>query len=618
MPIRASDFAASRDDIGAERSARYDPERPFLFDGLSPRYATRRVRGVQVPMRDGVQLSTDFHVPLGAELPLPVVLVRTPYNKNTPATAMPALLTEQGIVYAIQDVRGRHESEGVFLACTGQDREDGWDTLDWLVAQPWCNGAVGTLGSSYTGETAAKIAATRHPAHRCSVIMFDGSYAGGASRNGAFLQGGVTLFRMLATWFRDFVPGVSYGPPPHVDRAAWFADRRADLYATQPVRPPGADLEQHLRTLPVHDLLDRAGAAPSDFGEMMRRANDPSDPYWAAQRFLTDEDRFAAPALFVTGPLERGGSSFDNFRLFRENATNATAREHQYLWFTPAAHSAYAECGEDTRLGARTLGDTRFPYYRDLVGWFAHWLRGDPLDLASWPKVRYFVQGRGWARAETWPPESSREIRLYLRAPDGGDGSMLDRDPPRDDEPAGGFTYDPGDPTPSEPPGTTLDLLGVAYVDRAAIDARDDVLTYITAAFAEPFEIAGPVRAELHVSSSALDTDFVAVLSEVTSDGRVLNITHGVARMRYRDGLDRPTLLEPGRITPVTIDLWHAAIAIPVGHRLRLSVSSAHFPTHERNLNTGGDNFIETTWVVAHNRIHHGPAHASALVLAVR
>ena len=621
MPITVEDFTADARSAPARRSATFDADRPFLFDGLAPRFATRTVRSCFIPMRDGVRLSTDFHIPLGAKLPLPVVLVRTCYGKQNSVGAMQAILPEQGFICAVQDVRGRHESEGDFVAGDGRDRPDGYDTVEWLAAQPWCNGRIGAMGLSYLGETAAKLAATRHPAHRCGVIMFDGSYAGGNSRNGAYLQGGVTLLRMLFGWFRDYVPKLSYGPPPHVDRERWFASPQAQAYATQPVAQPPVDLPAQLLTLPVHDMLDRSGAVPSDFGEFMRRSADPDDPYWAAQAYLTDTDRFHTPTIHVTGPLERGGSGFDNFRLFRENADGDAARDHQYLWFTAAPHSRLGLCGPDTRIGTRDFGDTSFPYWRTLVDWFGNWLRDDPLDLRGWPKVRYFPANRNrWQAAEAWPPADAVETLLYLHS--GGDAAVRDgwlsTSAPRSAEAPDRFTYDPADPAPSEPPASDLDLLGGGYADRASIERRCDVLVYTAEPSDQSLEIAGPITLDLCVSSSAPDTDFAAILTEVDGNDRSINITHGIFRMRFRDGFDRPAIMMPNEIYNVRIDLWHAAIVIPPGHRLRLEVTSSHFPVFDRNLNTGGDNYTSTAICVAENVVHHSAAHPSVLRLLTR
>ena len=621
MPITAEDFAIVDGSVPSRVSARYDAARPFLFEGLEPRFAIKNVRSCFVPMRDGIRLSTDFHIPVGAVLPLPVVLVRTCYGKANSAGVMQDILPEQGFICAVQDVRGRYESEGEFIAGDGRDREDGYDTVEWLASQDWCNGRVGAMGSSYLGETAAKLAAMGHPAHRCGVIMFDGSYAGGNSRNGAYLQGGVTLLRMLFGWFRDHVPKISYGPPSHIDPEQWFSSAYAQNYASEPVAQPAVDVDAQMLTLPVHDMLDRSGAAPSDFGEYMRRSANPADPYWDAQAFLGDDDRFHTPTIHVTGPLERGGSGFDNFRLFRENAQTRLARDHQYLWFTAAPHSRLGLCGQNSRMGARDFGDTSFAYWRTLVDWFGHWLRDDRLDLERWPKIRYFPANRNrWQEADCWPPEDAIETRLYLHSE--GDaatsGGHLLEVAPGAAEPEDHFSYDPANPVPSEPPSSDLDLLGGGYADRASIEARPDVLTYTTAPYNHPLEIAGPVTLDLCVSSSAPDTDFSAVLTEVDAEGQSINIIHGIARMRFRNGFDQPELMIPGQIYRVQVDLWHAAIVIPVGHRLRLEITSSHFPVFDRNLNTGGDNYTSTDMLVARNAVHHTDMHRSVLNLMTR
>ena len=160
-------------------------------------------------------------------------------------------------------------------------------------------------------------------------------------------------------------------------------------------------------------------------------------------------------------------------------------------------------------------------------------------------------------------------------------------------------------------------MLGGGYADRSEIEQRHDVVTYTSRPLEAPLELAGPVTVKLQVSSSAPDTDFVAVLSEVDPEGRSVNITHGVARMRYRDGLDHPRLMEPGNIYEASIDLWHTAIELQAGRRIRLAVSSSYFPVFDRNLNTGGDNFTDTEFQVAVNTIHHGGPRPSALILPV-
>jgi putative CocE/NonD family hydrolase len=617
-PISAADFALRGEDKIAPRSAMYDEARAFLFEGLEPRFATRVIRSCFIPMRDGVRLSTDFHIPLGATLPLPVILARTPYDKRRASGSTPGtLFAEQGFIYAVQDVRGRCESEGRFVACTGQDREDGYDTVAWLAAQPWCNGRIGAIGSSYVGETAAKLAAMRHPAHRASIIMFDGAYAAGPAYNGAFMQAGAAMLRSLFEWFRDLVPAISYGPPAGIDRQAWFRSAASQAYSTQPVAQPPIDLDATLRTLPVADMLDRTGAAPSEFAAMMRANDRPKSRYWAEQRFLDARDRFEAPALHLTGNEDQGGSGPRLFNLMRTNAASPRARDNQHLIFAASPHSGHARSSSHMIRGARDFGDTRFPYFKTFVDWFGHWLRDDPAPPGEWPKARFFVTGRNqWDEASAYPPVDARPLRLWLHGGTGRAGT-LHTTAPSEDAPAH-YRYDPADPTPSDLPGAGAQLIGVGFADRAPLEARPDLLVYTSPPLGADLEIVGPIAVELSVSSSARDTDFVAVLLEVDAAGRAINITHGITRMRWREGLDRKLLMTPGEIYAARIDLWFANIRIARGNRLRLHIASSHFPFFDRNLNTGDDNYTTTSMKVADNYVHHAPQTPSCLILSAR
>ena len=122
----------------------------------------RKEKSVFVPMRDGVRLSTDLYFPDGVDGKLPVIMVRTPYGKDGtyPYGGMIPLLVQQGYIVAIQDIRGRYESEGRYRA-RYSDRKDGYDTVEWLIGQPWSDGQVATFGCSYLGETQVTLAAEK-------------------------------------------------------------------------------------------------------------------------------------------------------------------------------------------------------------------------------------------------------------------------------------------------------------------------------------------------------------------------------------------------------------------------------------------------------------------------
>ena len=159
--------------------------------------------------------------------------------------------------------------------------------------------------------------------------------------------------------------------------------------------------------------------------------------------------------------------------------------------------------------------------------------------------------------------------------------------------------------------------IGSGPVDQAEVERRDDVLVYTSAPLSAPLRIAGPLRAQLAVSSSAKDTDFVARLVDVWPDGRAINIQEGALRARYRNGVGAPRVLTPGEIVVLDIDMRAIAWRLPAGHRLRLVIAGSSFPRLERNLHTGGGNADESVSIVASNRVHHGAAHPSYLELFV-
>jgi putative CocE/NonD family hydrolase len=183
---------------------------------------------------------------------------------------------------------------------------------------------------------------------------------------------------------------------------------------------------------------------------------------------------------------------------------------------------------------------------------------------------------------------------------------------------ADGFDYNPDNPVPTLggqvigipdcPPGP---------VDQRPLERRDDVLVYRGEALAEPLTVVGHVRAVLHASSSAADTDFTARLVDVQPDGRALILTEGIVRARYRRGFKREEMLEPGKVYAFTIEVGALAHTFLPGHRVQLDVSSSNFPRFDQNLNTGEPLATGSRMEVAHQSVYHDRKHPSHLVLPV-
>jgi putative CocE/NonD family hydrolase len=564
----------------------------------APKYPVRTEQGVRVPMRDGVRLATDLYLPDGAGKRLPVILIRTQYGKARyrPADGpgVPRMFAGQGFVVAIQDIRGRFESEGHYTLAES-DAADGYDTVDWLARQPWSNGKVGTYGCSSLGITQVFLAQRRHPALAAMVPQAPG----GATRNQLWdvVTGGVPEIGWSLGWFhqdgnkKPFDKLMPDGGPPEIDEAAI------------------------LETLPVSRMAELAGGPPSDWVDYVTRK--PGDPWWDRFGYFDERSRVDVPALFVNSWNDMSvGETLHLFERFRRDGLSRRARENAFAIISPTAHCESELVGPNLTIDGRDLGDARKDFWAIYLGWFDHWLRGRAGDYEAMPRVQYYVMGANeWRSAEQWPPKGTRRVPYYLHSAGRansrhGDGTLSTTPP--GDEPADQFVYDPAAPVPSR----DMVFPGDRY-EQGDIEARDDVLVYTTPPLAEGLEVTGPVEVRLFVSSSARDTDFTANLVDVYPDGRAFHIRSGILRARYREGLAREVWMEEGKTYPLRIDLQATSNYFAPGHRIRLQVSSSNFPRFARNLNTGGNDQTGTEWVKARNTVHHSRMHASHLLLPV-
>jgi hypothetical protein len=245
-----------------------------------------------------------------------------------------------------------------------------------------------------------------------------------------------------------------------------------------------------------------------------------------------------------------------------------------------------------------------------LLRWFDFHLKGERNGLDREKPVSIFVMGENrWREEEDWPLARRIETSYYLRS-----GGKLSLEPPAADEPPDRYLYDPLDPL--------VDPHGGAQgpYDQRSLEARKDVLVYQTEPLSKDVEVTGHIEAELFVSSSAKDTDFVVRLLDVHPDGRAYNLmtpTVEVVRARYRNGEDRAELLEPGRVTSIRFTRLVTSNLFRAGHRIRVHVTSSLFPHFDRNPNTGEPVGRSGKTEVARQEIHHGATHPSRVVLPV-
>jgi putative CocE/NonD family hydrolase len=181
------------------------------------------------------------------------------------------------------------------------------------------------------------------------------------------------------------------------------------------------------------------------------------------------------------------------------------------------------------------------------------------------------------------------------------------------------FVYDPANPVPTVggPLCCRGDLLKPGPLDQKEAEQRNDVLVYSTPELEHDLEVTGPVIADLYVSSSAVDTDFMTKLVDVSPNGFAQNLTEGILRMRYRDSQEKPNLAKPGTVYHITVDLWATSNVFIAGHKLRLEISSSNSPRFDRNLNTGEEQAHATRMEKATNLVLHDAEHPSALILPI-
>ena len=553
---------------------------------------------VAVPMRDGVTLYADIYRPVG-DGRHPVIVSRTPYSTERFPSAYAAAVyfSRRGYAYVFQDVRGRHESEGIWEPFR-DDVEDGYDTVEWAAAQPWSNGKVGMEGGSYLGHVQWR-AAEAAPPHLVAIfprVASTSIYHDWITVNGGWrlaFNFGWGPVRQESRIMQNTGPHTMDGGPPSIgyDRVVWH--------------------------LPLNEMQELVGRNAQFYKDWL--AHPDYDDYW---RSLNVEERFEQ----VRVPVHVMGGFFDIFaqgtlRGYAGMSTRggmAAARSGSHMVIGPWEHGVSRTVGE-MDWGESAVVDTNALALR----WFDHWLKGTDNGLRQEPPVKIFVMGRNeWRYEHEYPLARTRYAPLYLDSAGNANGSQGDGrlawDKPASDSPPDRYRYDPGNPVPSLGGANCCGIATPSGArDQRPIEGRADVLIYTTAILEEPVEIVGPVKLILHASSSAVDTDFVAKLVDVYPDGRSINIAEGILRARHRDGLERQVLMDPGEAYELEVDMIGTANLFRAGHRIRVHVTSSHFPQFARNLNNGQPYGTSASIVVAEQTVYHSPERPTHILLPV-
>lgn len=539
--------------------------------------------GANILMRDGTRLAADVFRPENGER-WPTVLVRTPYNRKSPAMDSYRYFVTRGYAVVIEDTRGRYASQGEFTSVY-QEGPDGNDTINWIAQQPWSDGRVGMVGSSYLGivQWWAAIQDNPHLKAICPMNSGDDEYLDRFYSTGGALKLG--------------------------HRLLWLAENFT----------PPAQVRPLLGSYIYHLPLESADVASiGSRSEIWRTAlAHPSyDEYW---KQLSIRPKLSAVHI----PVLSMGGWFDNYVESEIDAFTRLSKMGKVVetWIGPWPHDP-TMVFPTRRFGA----DSALHVRRVQADWLDRWLKEENKPenvMAPSPLLHVFVMGSDvWREEHEWPLARTQYRPLYLNS--GGDANsaegngVLSWQPVKRSAPDS-FVYDPRRPVPTSGGPICCDqrVFPPGPLDQTQVEHRADVLVYTSPPLTREVEVTGPIRATIYMSTSANDTDLTAKLVDVEPSGQPLLVSDGIQRLRYRISLDRPSFVKRNTPYQVIVDAGVTSYTFGPGHKIRLEISSSNFPRFDRNLNTTFANSAAVTMIRARQTIYHERKFPSELILPV-
>ena len=534
-------------------------------------------------MRDGTKLSTVILLPKKKRSKYPVVLIRTPYNKERRIEEYRYIL-ENGYVLVIQDVRGRFGSEGKFEPYINEAK-DGYDAIEWIAEQSWCDGNIGMIGASYNGSV-QYCAAVEQPPHLKTIIpsvgsadlFYDGEYVHGV-----------------------FMPG----------RLMWCAIIEAIASDEEILN---MDWEQQLHHLPVSELDSITIGKELDYYQEWLIHNS-KDEYWKQSAHREQLNKIKIPVFTQTGWFD---THLRSSTLVYNELTKAGNKNVKMI-IGPWGHTDR----ESKFYNGEFMGDAADdinlqPQY---IRWFDHWLKGEDNGILDEPLVDlYAINSNTWYSNNSYPFPFTTDKKLFLSSTDKPnlqtENGKLAFDSEGVHEGVDTFIYDPGNV-----PLYTQEMLDRGTYDlvRKMLVERDDYLFYKTPIFNEEQTIVGPITAMIYASTSAVDTDWYVILVALDQDDNFVDlISIGIVRAKFRNSLERPALMEKDKVIEYDFDMDHYGVKLNKGQKLGLIVTSSFgYPFLAKNLNTGENNQITTNYKIAEQKIYHTKEYKSYISVPI-
>lgn len=582
----------------------------------------------QIPARDGVKLFTAVYVPKDASKPYPILLTRTPYscapygvdNYRENLGPAPEIYAKEGFIFAYQDVRGRYRSEGEYVHVRPyiagkqgsqiDEASDTYDTIEWLIrnVQP-NNGKVGLYGISYPGFYTAMGVIDPHPALAAAspqAPVSDWFIGDDWHHNGAFLL--QHAFRFMAN-FGESRKEPSSKPVPDFD----FGSADGYRFYLRMGGMPEANARYFKSEIPF-------------WNEMMEQGS--YNAFWKARDLNPHLKALRVPMLTVGGWFD-AENLYGALEVYR-SAERLSPGAWNKLVMGPWYHGQWAR-DDGAFLGDVTFGQKTSVYYRTEIEFpfFMHFLKGAPDP--GLPEASLFESGTNrWRRFDQWPPRDAQARRLYFQP----SGRLSFEAPAARGEAFDEYGSDPAKPVPS------TDKIGIGMsrehmtADQRFASMRPDVLVFETEPLQDDLTIAGPVTADLYVSTSGTDSDWIVKLIDVYPEdypnpkpnpkdvemrGYQQLIRGNVMRGKFRNSFEKPEPFTPGKPERVRFELNDTLHTFRRGHRVMVQVQSTWFPLINRNpqVFTNIYNAPEAAYRKATQRIYHSAAMPSSVVVQV-
>ena len=569
-------------------------------------------RDVGMEMRDGTVLRADIYRPDDRQKH-PTILTRF-YNKAwwPRRTGWLDIIdaTDAGYAVVTQDVRGKGASDGEWRPERASNIEglDGYDSVEWIASQSWCDGNVGMMGYSHGGGTTWQ-AAMENPPHLKAIAPWSSGGAGGRGEVPP-VSGGAIQFMNTLNWMT--VEAVEVVDRLEREGQDVTEMRRIFEWAL-------SNLDEYCNFLPLKDMPFTRFESIGRLWNMRLHPMPAAEPE-RRRRF----EKVIVPCFHLSGWYDiLEFNVIESFKNMREFGGSQITRESQHLMVGPWAHSAWLlSYLAGINFGGAVVGQSRNLVSDELIAFYDKYLCGKDIKI---PAVRYFMMGKNrWQIADTWPLPDTQWQRFYFHSKgsantSAGDG-ILSRENPGS-EPADIFVYNPHHPVPTVGGPMTSPIAGFGYVagplEQSHIEQRNDVLCYTTPELKEDIEVTGPLQLHVSAATSARDTDFTARLVDVYPDGRSHNVADGILRASGRKSESKPELVNPGEVNEYVIGMGNTSQLFRKGHRIRIDISSSNFPLYDRNMNTGNPIGEDAHGIPALQTIYHESECASYIDLPV-